>query len=144
MKANKLFILFFISMATAFSGYGQSILGKWYSLDPNDEKETIIELYQKEDKVFGKVIALLQEEDRQKTCKKCPNEFKNKPLLGLEILRNFTFENELWTNGTILVPKTGKEYSCHISLDKDGTLVIRGFVGFSLLGRSTYWYRVES
>lgn len=143
MKSFKQFIVLLALLTIGFPVFGQSVVGKWYSLDPNNEKETIIELYQKEDKLYGKVVALLQEEDRKKTCKKCPNEFKDKPLLGLEILKDFTYENNLWTNGTILVPKTGKEYSCHISLDKDGALVIRGFVGFSLLGRSTYWYRVD-
>lgn len=123
---------------------GQSIEGKWYSLDPDDQKETIIELYKKNDKLFGKVIALLQDEDKHKTCKKCPDQFKDKPILGLEILRDFTYEDQLWTNGIILIPKNGKEYQCNISIDDKGRLVIRGYIGFSLLGRSTYWYRVES
>ena len=121
----------------------QSVEGKWYSLDPDDQKETIIELYKKNDKLFGKVIALLQDEDKHKTCSKCPQQFKDKPILGLEILRDFTLEDDRWTNGVILIPKNGKEYQCNISIDNEGRLVIRGYIGFSLLGRSTYWYRVE-
>ena len=122
----------------------QTVEGKWYSLDPDDQKETIIELYRKDDKLYGKVIALLQDEDRKKTCRKCPDLYKDKPILGLEILRDFTYEDDLWTNGVILIPKTGKEYQCNISVDDTGRLVIRGYIGFSLLGRSTYWYPVES
>lgn len=122
---------------------GQSVEGRWYSLDPDDQKETIIELYKKNDKLYGKVIALLQDEDKHKTCRKCPDGYKDKPILGLEILRDFTLEDDLWTNGVILIPKNGKEYQCNISVDDNGRLVIRGYIGFSLLGRSTYWYRVE-
>lgn len=134
-------LLLFLIQSSALSA--QEVIGKWYSIDPEGEKETIIELYKKDGKLFGKIIALLQEEDRTKICKKCPEEFKGKPLLGLEILRNFEYENDLWTNGVILVPKNGREYRCNISIDTDKRLVIRGYVGFSILGRSTYWHRVE-
>lgn len=90
------------------------------------------------------MIVLLQVDNGQETCKKCPDEFKDKPLLGLKILKNFTFENNFWINGTILVPKTGKKYRYHSSADNNGALVIGGFIGFLLLRRSTYWHRVES
>lgn len=143
MKSSliKFSLLLFLIQSPALSG--QAVIGKWYSIDPDGEKETIIELYKREGKLFGKIVALLQEEDKEKTCKKCPEEFKGKPLLGLEILRNFEFEDEVWTKGVILVPKNGREYKCNISIDAKEKLVIRGYVGFSLLGRSTYWHRVE-
>lgn len=142
----KSFLIKFILLFVFFQSPGisaQKVTGKWYSIDPDGQKETIIELYKKEGKLFGKIVALLQEEDRQKTCRKCPEQYKDLPLLGLEILRDFQFEDDSWTNGVILVPKNGREYKCNISLDEDKRLVIRGYVGFSLLGRSTYWYRVE-
>ena len=130
-------------MFFSFESDAQSIAGRWYSLDPNDEKETIIELYEKNTKLYGKVVALLQEEDRSKTCRKCPGKFKDQPLLGLEILSDFSGEGDHWTDGTILVPKTGRHYKCNITMDREGRLEIRGYVGISILGRSTYWYRAE-
>lgn len=143
MKAY--FFFFFLTLLTCPSNAvsAQTIVGKWHSVDPDDQKETTIELYLKEGKLFGKIVALLQDEDKNKTCRKCPNEFKDKPLLGLEILRGFSLENNIWTKGVILVPKTGKEYKCNISIDDKQRLVIRGYIGFSLLGRSTYWYRAK-
>lgn len=134
------FLLFLIQIPVVTA---QAVIGKWYSIDPVGEKETIIELYKKEGKLFGKIVALLQEEDKDKICKKCPEQFRDKPLLGLEILRNFESEDNVWTNGVILVPKNGKEYKCHISIDSQERLIIRGYVGFYLLGRSTFWHRVK-
>ncbi|GIS21656.1 MAG: hypothetical protein CM15mP122_1620 [Bacteroidota bacterium] len=43
--------------------------------------------------------------------------------------------------GTILDPKSGKIYDCYISLEDDNTLKVRGFLGFSLLGRTQIWKR---
>ena len=143
MKAYFLFFFFTLLTWQLSVVSAQTVVGKWYSLDPEDQKETIIELYVKEGKLFGKIVALLQNEDKNKTCHKCPKEFKDKPLLGLEILRGFSLEDNIWTKGVILVPKTGREYKCNISIDDKQRLVIRGYIGFSLLGRSTYWYRAE-
>ena len=59
-------------------------------------------------------------------------------------MRDFRREDGLWTNGVILVPKTGREYKCNISLNAQEKLVISGYIGFSLLGRSTYWNSVTA
>lgn len=143
MKAYFFFFYLILFTGLSHAVSAQSVIGKWYSVDPDDQKETIIELYLKEGKLFGKVVALLQDEDKNKTCNKCPGEFKGKPLLGMEILQGFSFENNIWTKGVILVPKTGREYKCNISIDDKQRLVIRGYIGFSLFGRSTYWYRAD-
>ena len=126
------------------TGYSQSVLGKWYSIDDNDQEECIINLYMVNGRLHGKVVELLQEEDRKKICKKCPGEKKDQPLLGLEILSNFQEDDGVWTGGRILVPKTGKAYKCNISIDENDQLIIRGYVGISILGRSTFWQRVET
>ena len=53
-------------------------------------------------------------------------------------------ETNLWNGGKIMDPKNGKEYKCKIELEDPNTLNVRGFIGFSLLGRTQTWYRVES
>jgi hypothetical protein len=136
-----LLILFFTFLSCNLS-WSQDILGKWYSIDPNNEKETIIELYIKDDKLFGRIDSLLQKEDQIKVCKKCTGENKNKPLTNMVILKDFIKENEIWTKGKILIPKTGKKYDCNIYLENQNRLIIRGYIGFSIFGRSTNWFRV--
>jgi uncharacterized protein (DUF2147 family) len=49
-----------------------------------------------------------------------------------------------WSGGKILDPDNGKTYKCYIAVEDGGQkLKVRGFIGFSLLGRTQYWLRDE-
>lgn len=49
-----------------------------------------------------------------------------------------------WENGTVLDPENEKTYRCKITLSEDGKqLNVRGFIGFSLFGRTQTWKRTE-
>jgi uncharacterized protein (DUF2147 family) len=53
-------------------------------------------------------------------------------------------DGDAWAGGKILDPKDGKIYGCKMHLEDDGKkLEVRGFIGFSLLGRSQTWERQE-
>ncbi|WP_347260996.1 DUF2147 domain-containing protein, partial [Rudaea sp.] len=53
-------------------------------------------------------------------------------------------DGDVWDGGTILDPKNGKTYGCKLTPAADGkTLQVRGFKGFSLLGRTQVWERVS-
>ena len=60
-----------------------------------------------------------------------------------KILKNFEFTGKAWEEGSIYDPKNGKSYSCNMKLKKADELEIRGFVGVSLLGRTTVWTKVK-
>ena len=64
-------------------------------------------------------------------------------LVGSVILKNFEFTGKSWEEGTIYDPTNGKTYSCTIKMKKANELEIRGFIGISLLGRTTVWTRVK-
>lgn len=65
-------------------------------------------------------------------------------LAGKEILKDFDFDGkDLWSNGTIYDPKNGKTYSCKITRDEKGNLNVRGYIGVSMLGRTTFWVKVK-
>jgi uncharacterized protein (DUF2147 family) len=66
---------------------------------------------------------------------------RSRPLEGLEILSNFQFDDDRWSNGTIYDPSEGKTYRCKITLGDDGKLNVRGYIGISLFGRTTEWTR---
>ncbi|MTI31608.1 DUF2147 domain-containing protein, partial [Xanthovirga aplysinae] len=72
------------------------------------------------------------------------NNLVHKPILGLNLLTNFEFKgkNE-WEGGNIYDPNNGKTYSCVMKLKNNGDLQVRGYVGFSLLGRTVIWTRAE-
>jgi uncharacterized protein (DUF2147 family) len=69
---------------------------------------------------------------------------QNRPLVGLKMLENFTYDSDnVWTEGTIYDPDGGKTYSCKITLKDNGKMEVRGYVGISLFGRTDTWTRVQ-
>lgn len=141
-KLSLLFVIAFCTL-TVFAQKKDDILGKW--VNPSGEGQ--IEIYKKGDKFYGKLAWIKEPNDesgKPKTDVKNPNtSLRTKPLLGLEILKDFVFEDEKWTDGTIYDPKTGKTYSCNLTLKENGQLNIRGYIGISLIGRSESWKRVK-
>lgn len=74
---------------------------------------------------------------------KNPNKAEQaKPIVGKQILKNFSYSKKnVWEEGTIYDPESGKTYSCKITRQDDGSLKVRGFIGVSLLGRTSVWTR---
>ena len=68
---------------------------------------------------------------------------KSRPILGLEILKDFVFDDGKWTDGKIYDPKSGKTYSCNMTMKGNDVLNMRGYIGISLIGRSETWKRVK-
>ena len=46
-----------------------------------------------------------------------------------------------WAKGTIYDPEDGKTYKCKMTLTDPKTLGVRGYIGISLIGRTTVWTR---
>ena len=132
--------------AISFAGFTQNkdaILGKWI----NSTGEAHVDITKRGDKYFGKIVWLKAPKDEKGTIKtdiKNPEEsLRSKPIIGLEILKNFVFEDGKWTDGKIYDPKSGKTYSCNMTMKGNDVLNMRGYVGISLIGRSETWKRVK-
>jgi uncharacterized protein (DUF2147 family) len=70
---------------------------------------------------------------------------RNRPIIGLPLVSGFHYAGDgVWTGGTIYDPESGKTYRCKITLRKDGSLNVRGYIGFSLFGRTTVWTRLAA
>ncbi|KKX50671.1 DUF2147 domain-containing protein [Sphingobacterium sp. IITKGP-BTPF85] len=119
------------------------IIGKWQ----NPSGEGRIEIYKKGEKYFGKLYWLKEPNDAQGKIKKdVKNPDKNlqsRQVQGLEILTNFSKDGNVYQDGKIYDPKTGKTYSCKMTLQGTDKLDIRGYVGVSLFGRTESWKRVN-
>lgn len=109
--------------------------------DETGKKKSEVLLYKNNGKLYGKIINLLLEEDKGKICINCKGENKNLPIEGMVIVEGLKLNGKTWEEGTILDPKSGKTYSCYITFDDDNTLKVRGYIGFSLLGRTQKWIR---
>jgi uncharacterized protein (DUF2147 family) len=136
--------LFLALMAFSFLSKAQKITdGTWY----NEEKDGKISFYMEGDKLYGKIVWLERPTENGKTRLDVNNPkaaLKTKPLMGLVFLKGFEKENDKsWEDGTIYDPKSGKTYSSTITIVNENRLDIRGFIGFSLLGRTTVFTRAS-
>jgi len=144
MYARKiaLLILILFSALPVVSQTKDAILGKW--LNASGEGQILV--YKTGDTYAGKLIWLKEVNNRDgqlKRDEKNPKSaLKNRPLLGIELLQNFVYQKDgVWEDGSIYDPKTGKTYSCTISMISSDKLSVRGYVGISLLGRTETWQR---
>jgi uncharacterized protein (DUF2147 family) len=122
----------------------QDIIEKhWY----NEEKTAKIQIFKATDgKFYGKIVWLKDplKNGQPKVDDKNPKEtMRKQPLMGLLLLKGFKKNGEKeYDDGTIYDPKNGKTYSCIIKY-KGNQLDVRGYIGISLIGRTTIWTIAE-
>ena len=125
-------------------GFSQSVIGKWKTIDDISGKEKgIVEIFERSGVFYARIVEIFESEHRNKKCKLCSGEDKDNPLLGLIIIRGLRKEGDEYNGGKIVDPKIGKYYKCYIKLEDKDKLKVRGYIGFPLLGRTQYWYRVK-
>jgi uncharacterized protein (DUF2147 family) len=140
MNKHLVFIwVFFLSVSIS----AQDIFGDWITIDDKTgEEKSIVEIYEKDGKVFGKIVKLLRPQYLDALCTKCEGQDYNKPVLGFELIKNMTREGRYYRNGTIFDPELGKRYKCRITLDANNPniLEVRGYIAF--LYATQYWKRL--
>lgn len=136
--------LIFPSLGCAVEG--DDALGEWVT----EDRDCRVEVFKKGHRYFGKIVAIKQPtylpgetngmDGKPRLDSNNQNKsLRSRPLVGIELMKNFRFDNDKWIGGKIYDPKNGKTYKCEISLAEDGKLHVRGYVGVSLLGRTTLW-----
>lgn len=144
----KFTFLFFCFLSAALLLFAQNkatdVIGVW--LTPGDNAARI-EIYKVGEKFYGKIVWVQNPNinGKPKLDSNNPNSSKqNVPRLGLEIMKGFTFNgSDEWKNGDIYDPETGKTYSAYMYLKDRNTLKLRGYIGFSFLGRTETWARAN-
>jgi uncharacterized protein (DUF2147 family) len=118
-------------------------VGRWTTVDDKTGKpKGIVQIYQQNGQLFGKVEASLDPAKAGKRCDKCSDSRKDQPIVGMVIMRDMKRDGDWWDGGDILDPDTGSVYRCKIKLTDGGRkLLVRGYRGISLLGRSQTWTR---
>ena len=87
---------------SAFSINAQSITGKWKTIDDETgEGKSVIEIYKKGDKYYGKVISIVDPTKRDSNCDKCTDSRKDKPVLGMEIIKDLEQDDDEFEDVTI-------------------------------------------
>jgi uncharacterized protein (DUF2147 family) len=125
--------LFAIILMFPITGFGQSIVGKWITVDDNSgEQKSVVEIFEKGGKYFGKITKLFPEagEDPDPVCDKCENNDSRylKKIIGMEIIRDMKKADDSYSDGDILDPENGKVYKCKLWIE-GGELKVRGYWG---------------
>ena len=144
MKNIILILLFLVISVFTFSQTNADLVGQWY----NAEDNIVVTLFEDRQMVSGKVTWMKYPNDENGNPKidlLNPDEsLRDRSRIGMLMMYDLThIAGNIWDNGSLYIPKTGKIYSGMMRLKNEKTLNIRGYVGFSFFERySSTWTRV--
>jgi uncharacterized protein (DUF2147 family) len=121
--------------------------GLWKTIDDDTKQEkSLVRIVDNGGVLSGRIEKLLDPSARQDAvCEKCTDERKDKPILGMTILRNLkqnADDKEWWDGGDITDPNNGKVYKARLrAIDGGKKLQMRGYMG--PFYRTQTWIRVE-
>ncbi len=137
------------AMVQAQTVKADDVLGVWLTQD----KDSHVEIFKQGDKYYGKIIWLKDPNDSTTGKPQLDNhnpdpKLQTRPVLGLELLKHFVYnsDDQEWESGRIYDPKKGSTYKCKMEFPDPANknrLKIRGYIGFSWIGRTVYWTRVK-
>lgn len=134
-----------LALPLAASAQQATPVGSWTTIDDDTGKpKSVVEIYEaRNGELAGRVVEVLQSEQGDNPiCSKCEGDRKNQPVEGMVIMWGLERDGDVWEGGKILDPAKGKVYSVKLTpIDGGEKLEVRGFVGFSLLGRTQTWVR---
>jgi uncharacterized protein (DUF2147 family) len=142
-KTWRTLLICLFMLTIQYATWAQDIVGTWKTIDDRTNLPTShVRIYQENGVYYGEVVAMLRD-DPTSLCDQCTGDKKNQPIMNMVILRDMVSDGEYWSGGRILDPESGKEYKCNIHLESDNNIVLRGYIGAPLFGRSQDWIRVE-
>lgn len=136
-----------------WAGDGEQLIGLWATGPDDDPDLAHVEIVKDGTTYAGKIVWLAEPvypaDDDQGMAGEPKVDRENsdaglasRPIFGLPLVEGFSYTGKnKWKGGTIYDPNNGKTYSCKLKLDGD-RLKVRGYIGVSLIGRTTNWTRV--
>jgi uncharacterized protein (DUF2147 family) len=133
------------TMGAARAADDSSAAGWWQPIDgKTGEPLGLIRIYEDHGLFFGRIEPSSPSDDRSRRCTRCTDERRDQPIIGLVLIRNMRPQGDEYVGGDILDPDTGWIYGCKFRVIDDGRkLMMRGYFGISLFGRSQIWKRVQ-
>ena len=123
--------------------------GLWKTIDDNTKKEkSFVRIVETGGVYTGRVERIVDPDaPKDAVCKDCSDERKDKPVLGMTILRGVkasASDPATFEGGDILDPNNGKVYKVRLKVVDNGSkLDVRGYIGTPMLGRTQTWVRAE-
>lgn len=141
MKMKKLIISAILVLCTvmafAQTNDADRILGTYLS----ENKTGKVEVTKQNGKYIGTLVWTVVEGAKDE--KNPDASLRKRTLKGVVILKDMTYDNGIWKNGTIYDPESGNTYKATIKLKSDGNLTLRGYIGVPALGRNSVWTRIK-
>ncbi|MCG1039235.1 MULTISPECIES: DUF2147 domain-containing protein [Burkholderiaceae] len=136
-----------ISDASALAADNASPIGVWQTIDDHTgQPKALVQIAQEADSTLaGKIVKGLATNDQPDCrCTACTDARKDQLMLGMTIIDGMKQDGDSWKGGHILDPENGKVYKCKMHVEDNGQkLVVRGYIGVSLIGRSQTWNRQQ-
>lgn len=138
------FLILLFTLLLPFQLFAQeSIFQKWKTIDDETgNARSIVDIYEKDGKAYGKVIKILPVKGRPDNplCTGCGENNKDRPVLGMHIIWDMEKDDDEWENGEIMDPRNGKVYDCKMWIE-GGKLYVRGYLG--IFFRTQVWEPYE-
>ena len=136
-----------LGLASSLAFAQMSPVGLWRTIDDETKTEkSLVRITESGGVMTGKVEKIADPAKANANCTPCTDERKDKPVLGMTILRGVKPSSDAgtWEGGDILDPNNGKIYKVRLKpIDGGKQMEVRGFIGVALLGRTQTWVRVE-
>lgn len=147
---TRIFCWIFVAVSSCVSiaaAESNTIEGMWTTIDDETQKpKSHLKIWIENGTLNGEIVSLIDSSESNPLCHKCSGGLHNKPIVGLNIMWGLKLSgNDWWDGGKIVDPNNGKVYRCKVRLIDNGErLEVRGYVGFSMFGRSQTWHRKSS
>jgi uncharacterized protein (DUF2147 family) len=152
-RLNIFFLFLFFSAGVVFAqsqSKADRICGLYYATSPDNGEGSQILIYKVKNGTYeGKVVWMEfpnhpNGEPRRDVKNPDPSK-RNQTNVGIVMMKGFTYNeaNDEWENGTVYNPASGKSYSSYMKLEVNNKLKVRGYLGFSLLGKTVVWTKEE-
>jgi uncharacterized protein (DUF2147 family) len=120
-----------------FAGSGSSgPAGLWITANHN----AVVQINTCGPDLCGRIVGLARDPGTP-----VPTDWQGASQCGLTIFRTAPVSNspaQAW-NGSILDPRNGATYGARITLDQNGNLLLRGYLGIPLFGQTQTWMRYQ-
>lgn len=127
----------------SMAAQAEGLVGTWLT----EGGKSHVEITECDGKFCGTIVWLaepLNEQGEAKIDENNPDAgLRGRPIVGLPLLQGFVAGDDpnVWSDGTIYNPEDGETYSCTLTLQDDGTLKVRGYVGLPIFGKTQIWTR---
>lgn len=128
----------------AFSCGAKGLMGLWTTIDDKTgAPRAVVKLaFNQNGQLTGRILEVFKQKGDKGMCQNCSGRFKDKPVKGLNFLWGLKKKKEgVYGSGRILDPKTGRIYRAKVTLKDDAHLLVRGYIGIPLLGRTQIWIK---